>query len=235
MPTADESNQPRVQHIHNAVPANRHFQQYIGRQKSYHIFSHKPKHFTNGDAMENPILTNRYQTPKPPFPWGMSTPSNTPTAQLTPVTTTINISNDSRNFAQLCHKVPIAYNGMPHIHPQNCPFPFDDLQPHLIHQSLDQPHSSFQMMSRSNQQFFHNSPTRQTDRMTDQPTDGIGDKPVPTPAYALHRDAAKRKKWKQQLCTHVKISPLNMLRCTLVTVLLAVQWMHLRENMLLFF
>jgi len=41
---------------------------------------------------------------------------------------------------------------------------------------------------RSNQPFFRNSPTGQTDR----PTDGIGDKPVPTSAYALlyHNDAA---------------------------------------------
>ena len=29
-------------------------------------------------------------------------------------------------LAQLCNKVPIGYNGTPKIHPQNCPFPFDD-------------------------------------------------------------------------------------------------------------
>jgi len=34
-------------------------------------------------------------------------------------------------LAQLCNRVPIAYNGMPKIHLQNCPFPFDDYYPHL--------------------------------------------------------------------------------------------------------
>jgi len=39
--------------------------------------------------------------------------------------------------AQLRIKVPIGYNGMP----QNCPFPFDDNHPHLIHPSFDRTHS----------------------------------------------------------------------------------------------
>jgi len=44
-------------------------------------------------------------------------------------TSTLQYNNDARSFAQLCHKVPIGYNGIPHIYPQNCPFPFDDLHP----------------------------------------------------------------------------------------------------------
>jgi len=30
-------------------------------------------------------------------------------------------------------KVPVGYNGTRQIHPQNCPFLFDDHHPHLIH------------------------------------------------------------------------------------------------------
>jgi len=37
----------------------------------------------------------------------------------------------------------------------------------LINPSLDWPHSPLQTASRPNQQFFHNSPTGQTDRQTD--------------------------------------------------------------------
>jgi len=47
--------------------------------------------------------------------------------------------------------------------PQNWPSPFDGLYPHLIHPSLDRPHSPLQMTSRSNQLFYHNSPTGPTD------------------------------------------------------------------------
>ena len=74
---------------------------------------------------------------------------------------------------------------MPHIYPQNCPFPFDDLHPHLTHPSLDRPHSPPQTSSRSTD--------RPTNKPTDSHTDGIDDKFVPiTPAYALlyYGDAA---------------------------------------------
>ena len=53
--------------------------------------------------------------------------------------------------------------------------PFDDLHPSNI-PILDWPHSPPLMASRSNQPFFHNSPTKQTD--THWPTDGIGTKPL---------------------------------------------------------
>jgi len=42
----------------------------------------------------------------------------------TPLTTPNDISIASGTFAQLRHKVPIDYNGTPHILPQNCPFPW---------------------------------------------------------------------------------------------------------------
>ena len=37
-------------------------------------------------------------------------------------------------------KVPIGYNGMPQIHPQNSLFPSDDHDPHLIHPHLNHSH-----------------------------------------------------------------------------------------------
>jgi len=48
-----------------------------------------------------------------------------------------------QNFtlAQLCNKVLTGYNGMPHIYPQNCPFPFDDHHPiYYTHPSTDTTH-----------------------------------------------------------------------------------------------
>jgi len=83
-------------------------------------------------------------------------------------------------------QVFIGCNGMPHIHPKTAPSP-SKISTHLIHPSFDRLHLPPQTASRSNQPFFHNSPTWQTAKQTDRdrPTDGIGDKPVPTPAYAL--------------------------------------------------
>ena len=53
--------------------------------------------------------------------------------------------------------------GMPRIYPQNCPFPFDDPHLHLIHPSLDRPHSLPQTAFRSNQPFCQSTPSGQTD------------------------------------------------------------------------
>ena len=52
--------------------------------------------------------------------------------------------------------------------PQNCPFPFDNHHHHLIHPSLDQPHSPSQTASGSNQLFCHSTLSGQTDRPTDR-------------------------------------------------------------------
>ena len=75
----------------------------------------------------------------------------------------------------VCRKGPIDYNGTPQLHPQNCLFPFDDHHPHLIHPSLDRPHSPTRTASGSYQPFCHN--TLRTDRQTDtdRPTDGRGE------------------------------------------------------------
>jgi len=54
----------------------------------------------------------------------------------------------------------------PKFTPKNCPFPFDDNHRHLIHPSLDRPHSLSQTASGSNQPFCHN--TLRTDRPTDR-------------------------------------------------------------------
>jgi len=53
-------------------------------------------------------------------------------------------------------------------HPKNCPFPFDDNHPHLIHLSLSRPHSPPQTASGSIQPFCHNTLCGQTDRPTDR-------------------------------------------------------------------
>ena len=58
-----------------------------------------------------------------PSSWGMCTPSNTWTPEMTPLT----IPNDSSIAActtvQLYNKGPIGYNGMPLIHPKTVPSP----------------------------------------------------------------------------------------------------------------
>jgi len=58
----------------------------------------------------------------------------------------------------------------PHL-PPKLPFPLRWSPPHLIHPSLDQLHSPPQMASRSNQSFCDGTPSRQTDRQSDWPTD----------------------------------------------------------------
>ena len=58
-----------------------------------------------------------------------------------------------------------------HQHPppkKKPPLPLGVCGPHQIHPSLDWPHSLPHTASRSNQPFFHNSSTRQTDRLTDR-------------------------------------------------------------------
>ena len=68
------------------------------------------------------IQTNGKKTPETSLsPLGMWTPSNTPIPRPTSLTTPNGISIDSRNFAQLRHKIPIGYNGMPHNYPKTTP------------------------------------------------------------------------------------------------------------------
>ena len=52
--------------------------------------------------------------------------------------------------------VPILYNGTP-LFPQNCPFPWGNLDPDLIHGSLSPPKFPTQTVSRSVQPFLQGS------------------------------------------------------------------------------
>ena len=62
-------------------------------------------------------------------------------------------------------KSPLVTIGCPHL-PPKLPFPFDNRYLHLIHSSVDRPHSLPQTASRSNQPCFHNSSTAEIDRRT---------------------------------------------------------------------
>ena len=64
------------------------------------------------------------------------------------------------------HKVPIGNNRISTSTLKTAPFLFDYLYPHLIHPSLDRPHSLDYMASRFNRPFCHSTPSRQTDRLT---------------------------------------------------------------------
>jgi len=85
------------------------------------------------------------------------------------------ITSPQSNLRRARRKGPIGYNGTPQIHPQNCPFSFDDHHPHLITPILDRLHSPPQTASRSNQPFCT---VHFPDRPTDRQTDGLGDRPV---------------------------------------------------------
>jgi len=73
----------------------------------------------------------------------------------------------ARSSTQLCNKGLNGFNGTPLIHHQNCPFPSNDHYPHLIHPSLDHPHSPSQTASGSNQPFCHSTFSGQIDRQID--------------------------------------------------------------------
>jgi len=82
----------------------------------------------------------------------------------------------SHNYAT---QSPSAKWDDPHL-PAKLPLPIGRSPPHLIHQSLDRPHSPPEMASRSSQPFFYNLPTRwtdgQTNRPTNRPTDRLTDR-----------------------------------------------------------
>jgi len=69
-------------------------------------------------------------------------------------------------------KSPLVTMGCPNFTPK-LPLSFDDSHPHLIHPSLDQPHSPPQMASGSS--CFATIHCGQTDRPTDWLTDGPGE------------------------------------------------------------
>ena len=51
-------------------------------------------------------------------------------------------------FAQMIAECPILYNGTP-LSPQNCPFPWGDLDPHLIHGPRGPPEPSTQTIEQN--------------------------------------------------------------------------------------
>ena len=129
------------------------------------------------NELENAIKNNGQEntTQTSTSPWGCAPPSNTPTPGTTPITAPNHSPIGSCTFAQLCHKVPIGNNGMPHIHPQNCSFPSassipsNTPIPRLIPLTTL---NSIQIQSAIFPQFIH-----RTDRLTD----GLGDKPIEYP------------------------------------------------------
>jgi len=68
------------------------------------------------------------------------------------------------HFYATTQQIPIGYNGMPHIHLQNCPFPWGDLHPDLLASSLDTVDLPSKSASRSHSYFPQY--TRQKDRQT---------------------------------------------------------------------
>jgi len=106
-------------------------------------FTHNSNTFPDDQYVIPPIQTNGAQMPKKsqkqPLPLeARGPPSNTSMAGPT-------MPNDSwigsRTSTQLRNKAPIGYNGMPQIHPKNCPFPFNDHHQNLIHPYQARPHS----------------------------------------------------------------------------------------------
>jgi len=65
--------------------------------------------------------------------------------------------------------------GCPNSAPK-LPLPFNDKRPHLIHLSLNRPHSLSQMASGANQPFCHST---LSDQRTNRPTDAIGHRSTP--------------------------------------------------------
>ena len=95
------------------------------------------------------------------------------------------VTSPQSNLRTSRRKGPI---GTPQIHPQNCPFSFDDHHLHLIHPSFDRSLSPPQTASGSNQPFCHSSLLR-TDRWDKRIFCTIS---APLPML-IERDALKSK------------------------------------------
>jgi len=107
-------------------------------RKYYQIFMHESNTKYTIETIAPMGQTTQKSTPSH---WGTWTPSNTWMPGVTPLTIPNDSSIAAHTSAQLSNKVPSGYNGMPQIHPQNCPFPSTITTPHLIHPSLDRHHS----------------------------------------------------------------------------------------------
>jgi len=121
------------------------------------------------------------ETSQTPLPLAARQPSsNTPM----PGPSTLNTSNNSSISSCTAHnyatKSPFITMGQCKS-PPKLPLPLQRSPPHLIHPSLDWPHSPSQTVSRANQPFCHSKLFRSTDRQTVQthrPTDGLGNRSV---------------------------------------------------------
>ena len=114
-------------------PMKRRFQWYIVGAETLSTFDLRVKYISVRRICLSAHWNQWWQKIlKQPLPFG-----------ATPLTTLNDSSVGSDTSAQLRIKVPIDYNGMPQIHPQNCLFPFDDHYPNLIHPpSTDPTHHS---------------------------------------------------------------------------------------------
>jgi len=127
--------------------------------KQCQLFTHELNTFLLKNTSVKPLGQWGQTIPETALPLegeARGAPSSTSMTGPTPFTTPKDSSIGSCKF-------PIGFNWMPHIYPQNCPFPFDDHHLHLLHASFDRPHSPSQMASRSTQPFCHSTLSRQTD------------------------------------------------------------------------
>ena len=83
------------------------------------------------------------------------------------------ISISSDGFAQMTTECPYTLYSDAPFPPQNCPCLSGDLDPHVIHGSLDPSESSTQTASRSVQLFLQGSLVWQTDQPTDHATRSV--------------------------------------------------------------
>jgi len=123
-------------------------------------FSHTSRtHFSRHVAHWKELGANAEKCQKPcqkqRLPLARGLPSNTRMPGPTPLTMPNDSSVAVHTSTQQCNKLPIRYNGMPQIHPPNCPFPFDDHHQNLIHPYQARPHSPPQTASGSNQPCCH--------------------------------------------------------------------------------
>ena len=105
----------------------------------------------------------------------------------TPRSTPNRSFDGSHTLAQLRCKVPIVYNGAPHMCPQNYPFPWTDPQTQLPTSSLDPSDLPSQTTSRYVHPFFHNPLDRQTHRQTNRSLAGKFDHYRPLTLYRQQR------------------------------------------------
>ena len=137
----------------------RRFQRCIVRTEILSTF-----HTLLNNAPFKPVWGKTHRNlPNPPLsPWGTLTTSNAPVHGLTPLTTQTTAQSVPAHLHNYATKSPLAIMGRPKF-TLNCHFPFADHHPHLIHLSLDRPHSSSQTASGSNQPFCHSILSGHTD------------------------------------------------------------------------